>query len=235
MFSGIRHDFARGGGDFGEELRTNGAFFAKIGATMRYQFLIDTYETEIEKVLSVWAMCRDDDLRRRPRDDDRRGRSLHEHMVHQCVSENLWFEDMLGVSVTENPLPPEETRMGFIKQYAHDARARLEALKDKDVGWWEETVNFFEERRTRGWIMTRRIAHTAHHRGQQTILLRILGQGLHSTYGPTADTGGLMQHNAPVIYPYPDLDALLAGETGGGNKRQLPGPGDRPVTERPDR
>ena len=29
---------------------------------MDYQFLIETYQTEIEKVLSVWAMFDDDDL-----------------------------------------------------------------------------------------------------------------------------------------------------------------------------
>ncbi len=34
---------------------------------MRYpQFLVDTYETEIEKVLGVWAMFEDEDLKKRP-------------------------------------------------------------------------------------------------------------------------------------------------------------------------
>ena len=81
--------------------------------------------------------------------------------------------------------------------------------------------------------MVRRIAHTAHHRGQQTTLLRMLNRDLHSTYGPTADTGGLMQNKAPVIYPYPDLDTLLEAEAAGGAKAPLPGPGDKPATERP--
>jgi hypothetical protein len=81
--------------------------------------------------------------------------------------------------------------------------------------------------------MVRRIAHTAHHRGQQTTLLRSLGRNLHSTYGPTADTGGLMQNNAPVIYAYADLAPLIDGETTGGRKAKLPGPGEKPPTERP--
>jgi hypothetical protein len=42
-------------------------------------------------------------------------------------------------------------------------------------------------------VMTRRLTHTSHHRGQQMAMLRMLGRTLHSTYGPTADTGGLMQ------------------------------------------
>jgi len=83
--------------------------------------------------------------------------------------------------------------------------------------------------------MVRRIAHTAHHRGQQTAMLRMLGRDLHSTYGPTADTGGLMQDHAPTIYAYPDEDSLGAGESGGGSpKVALPGGGGHPVTERPD-
>jgi hypothetical protein len=48
--------------------------------------------------------------------------------------------------------------------------------------------------------MTRRIAHSAHHRGQQTAMLRMLGRDLHSTYGPTADTGGLPADDAPTLY-----------------------------------
>ena len=35
-----------------------------------------------------------------------------------------------------------------------------------------------------------------------------------------------MQNNAPVIYAYADLDALLVGEKAGGQKAPLPGPGD---------
>src|SRR5581483_11527137 len=170
---------------------------------MRYRFLVDTYETEILKVLSVWSMFEDGDLKRRPGNDGR-GRSPLEHMVHQCVSENLWFSNMLGIDVTECPLPAEETRLGFLRQYAHDASRRKSMLAQKPDDWWEEDAAFFEVRRSRAWIVTRRLTHTAHHRGQQTALLRMLGRDLHSTYGPTADTGGLMANHAPVIYAYAD-------------------------------
>ena len=82
--------------------------------------------------------------------------------------------------------------------------------------------------------MTRRIAHSAHHRGQLTVMLSMLGREIYSTYGPSADTGGLMIHNAPTIYPYPSIEALISGEMRGGTKAFLPGPGDKPCTERPD-
>jgi len=60
-------------------------------------------------------------------------------------------------------------------------------------------------------------------------MLRMLGRDLHSNYGPTADTGGLMQNHAPTIYAYPTLSALLEESP----KAKLPGPGDKPPTERP--
>jgi uncharacterized damage-inducible protein DinB len=201
---------------------------------MRYDFLIETYETERVKVLSVWSEFRDEDLGIRPRTGDPRGRSVREQMVHQCVSEDFWFRTMFGIDVGAPPLPKPETRLEFIKRYAADSGKRLAALLEKSDQWWEEEADFFDVRRPRTWIMTRRLNHTSHHRGQQMAMLRMLGRELHSNYGPTADTGGLMIDRAPTIYAYLDLDALLEGEAGGGAKRPLPGSGGRPVTERPE-
>lgn len=200
---------------------------------MRYQFLVETFDTERLKVLSVWSMFRDDDLAIRPHATDTRGRSVREQMVHQCVSENLWFSGMLGIEVSLEPLPDRETRLPFIERYAATSAERLDELSSKPDAWWEGETRFFDTTRTRGWVVVRRIAHTAHHRGQQMAMLRMLNRDLHSSYGPTADTGGLMQNQAPVIYAYTDLDALLAAEAVGGRKSPLPGPGAQPPTERP--
>jgi len=200
---------------------------------MRYRFLIDTYETERVKVVSVWSLFKDEDLPVRPHQVDPRGRSVHEHMVHQCVSEDFWFRTMLDIDVGAPPLPIRETRWEFIKRYAEDSGKRLAALRGEDETWWEEDVTFFDVPRSRAWVMTRRMTHTAQHRGQLMAMLRMLGHDLHSTYGPTADTGGLMQNHAPTIYAYASLDALLEGEAAGGAKAPLPGPSDKPVTERP--
>ena len=202
---------------------------------MGYKFLVDTYETERMKTLSTWSTFKDEDMKRRPHPQDRRGRNAHEHMVHQCVGENTWFCNMLGIDVGAPPLPEKETRLEFIKRYAEDSGKRLASLKEKNDAWWEEEVNFFNVKRSRAWIVTRRIAHTALHRGQMTMLLRITGREIYSTYGPSADTGGLMQNKAATIYPYTSIEALIDGETAGGNnKATLPGPGDKPCTERPD-
>lgn len=200
---------------------------------MRYRFLVDTYETERLKVLSVWSMFRDEDLPARPHPSDRRGRSVHEQMVHQCVSEDGWFRTMLGIDVGAPPLPEAETRLGFTRRYAADSAQRLAELRAKPDEWWEAEVAFFTVRRSRAWVMVRRIAHTAHHRGQQTALLRMLNRDIHSTYGPSADTGGLPQQKAPTVYAYPDETALLNGEARGGEKARLPGTGTASPTERP--
>jgi uncharacterized damage-inducible protein DinB len=209
---------------------------------MRYAFLVETYATERMKVVSVWSEFRDEDLPVRPREDDSRGRSVHEQMVHQCVSENLWFRDMLGIDVCAGnkgvlksapALPRQETKLEFIKRYAEDSGKRLEALRQTNDEWWEGDTKFFDVQRSRAWVMTRRIAHTSHHRGQLMAMLRMLGREVHSNYGPTADTGGLMQNDAPTIYAYESLEELLAGEDAGGAKAKLPGSGGKAVTERP--
>ncbi len=202
---------------------------------MRYEFLVETYGTERIKVVSVWSEFRDEDLPVRPRQSDSRGRSVHEQMVHQCVSESLWFINMLGIDVGAPPLPAVETRLEFMKRYAEDSGKRLAELRAKDDGWWESETKFFDVQRSRAWVMVRRIAHTAHHRGQQMGTLRTLGRDLHSNYGPTADTGGLMQNHAPTIYGYPSLKALFDGEAAGGKKTTLPGAAGKAVTERPDK
>jgi uncharacterized damage-inducible protein DinB len=201
---------------------------------MRYEFLVDTYDTERLKVLSIWSEFKDEDLPSRPSRTDKRGRSVHEHMVHQCVSENTWFINMLGIDVDAPPLPELENRLNFIRRYADDSAKRRAVLESKDERWWEAEARFFDVPRSRAWIMTRRIAHTSHHRGQLMSMLRMLGRDLHSNYGPTADTGGLMQNHAPTLYAYPTVDALIAGETAGGRKSELPGAGGDAVTERPD-
>jgi len=195
----------------------------------RYRFLTDAYETEALKTLSVWSMFQDGDLMCRPNETDPRGRSVLEHMIHQCISEDAWFQKMLGIQVTASPIPACETRLAFIRAYARDSSARLAVLAQKDDGWWEELTAFFDATRSRAWIMARRLLHSAHHRGQQTTLLRMFGRDLYSIYGPTADTGGLPADRAKTIYAYASLQNLLDDQP----KNPLPGPRSGPATERP--
>jgi uncharacterized damage-inducible protein DinB len=198
---------------------------------MEHAFLAATYETERLKMLSTWSLFDDGDLPFRPAAD---ARSVHEHLVHQCLSEEAWFSRMLGVDAGVPPLPAEESRLAFLDHYARASARRLEALASQPDRWFDDMTAFFDVTRSRAWVLTRRIAHSAHHRGQLTIYLRLLGRKLYSTYGPTADTGGLPANGAVVVYRYPSIDALLEAERRGGESPALPDRGGRPVSERPD-
>jgi uncharacterized damage-inducible protein DinB len=181
----------------------------------RYEFLVETYRTERLKILGVWSQIPDARMHFRP---EPRARSPLEHMVHQCISENNWMRDMLGIASSLPPLPAQETRQGFIAHYESCSAGRLKTLAEKSDDWFEQTTRFFDVDRSRAWVLTRRISHSAHHRGQLTVYLRLWGQPLYSTYGPTADTGGLAVNGGRVIY----RDEALPVKT------------DKPVTERPD-
>lgn len=197
----------------------------------RYDFLVETYRTERLKTLSVWSQVPESRMTFRP---EPRARSPLEHMVHQCVSEDTWMKTMLGIEVSRPALPREETRLAFMDHYAVVSGERLAALAAKPDTWFEEPTNFFEVTRSRAWVVTRRLTHSSHHRGQLTVYLRLFEQDLYSTYGPTADTGGLFQDHAPVIYRYASIEDLLEGERAGGRWPPLPGPGEHAPTERPD-
>ena len=195
----------------------------------RYDFLVDTYRTERLKTLSVWSQIPDAQMGFRP---EPRARTPVEHMVHQCLSEDAWMQSMLGITTSRPPLPAEETRLAFLEHYAACSAERLAALEAAAETWFEEETMFFDVRRTRTWVLARRFTHSAHHRGQLTAYLRLWGDALYSTYGPTADTGGLAKTGGRVIYRYASAEDLLEKESRGGDWPALPGPGTAPPTER---
>lgn len=196
-----------------------------------YRFLLDTYDTERLKTLSTWSHFQPAQLAFRP---EPRARTPLEHMVHQCLSEDTWMREMLGLVTTLPTLPAVETLAGFAAHYAEASRQRLEQLRAQPDAWFAGEATFFDVPRSRAWILLRRIAHSAHHRGQLTAYLRFLGTNLHSTYGPTADTGGLFRDRAPTIYRHAGLDDTLAAASGAGTApAPLPPPPPRAVTERP--
>jgi len=200
------------------------------GAVSAFSFLADTYETERLKTLGVWSLFRDDELAFRPAPLSRTPR---EQMVHQCMSEDAWMSRMLGLESGMPQLPEAETRTAFLRHYADASARRLEALRGKPDAWYGETTTFFDVPRSRSWVLVRRFTHSAHHRAQLTVYLRLLGRALYSTYGPTADTGGLFQNGAAVVYRYASLEELLEAEERGGLFPALPGPGEKSPTERP--
>lgn len=151
-----------------------------------YQHLLDTYVSETNKVVPVWRAFSDADLDYKPHPKSTDVRGI---LKHQLLSERRFFGEFLG---TPEP-PPNEVLPATLTIETASARLvelvlkRLAFFAQQDTVWWMETVPFFDVRRQRIWIFWRRILHTAHHRTQLTVYLRLLGKEIPSTYGPTAD------------------------------------------------
>jgi uncharacterized damage-inducible protein DinB len=155
-------------------------------AQEQFQYLLDTYASECNKVVSTWREFSDADLNYRPHP---RSSSVQEILKHQLLSERRFFGEFLS---TPEPapgvvLPAVITMETVTERFVELARPRLEFFADRDAAWWMTTVPFFDVRRQRIWIFWRRVLHTAHHRTQLTVYLRLLGKDVPSTYGPTAD------------------------------------------------
>ncbi len=150
------------------------------------QHAMDTYASEINKVFSTWSAFADSDLAFRPH---ARSSSVAEILRHQLLSERRFFGEFLGT-----PEPPAEATLpqtpgieSFSARLVELARPRLTFLAAQSEPWWMENAPFFDTTRQRIWIFWRRVLHTAHHRTQLTVYLRLLDKAVPATYGPTAD------------------------------------------------
>jgi uncharacterized damage-inducible protein DinB len=151
-----------------------------------FQHLLDTYASETNKVISVWRDFSDGDLSFRPH---AKSSTVLEVMKHQVLSERRFFGEFLGAPEPEAAavLPTELNVAPLSNRILELARPRLTFLAERDQAWWLTTVRFFDAERQRIWIFWRRVLHTAHHRTQLTVYLRLLGKPVPATYGPTAD------------------------------------------------
>ncbi len=151
-----------------------------------FQHALDIYASETNKVASVWRQFSGVDLTYRPHP---RSSTVVDILKHQMLSERRFFGEFLG---SPEPAPAEVLPLGqsledFIQRLVSLAMPRLSFLAARPQDWWFETVPFFEVQRQRVWIFWRRVLHTAHHRTQLTVYLRLLDKPVPSTYGPTAD------------------------------------------------
>jgi uncharacterized damage-inducible protein DinB len=150
------------------------------------QHLLDTYASETSKVFSVWRQFSDEHLSFRPH---ARSSSVLDILKHQLLSERRFFGEFLGMpepSASE-VLPQQISISACAGRLVELARPRLGFLAMQTEHWWLERVTFFDVERERIWIFWRRVLHTAHHRTQLTVYLRLLGKMVPATYGPTAD------------------------------------------------
>ena len=151
-----------------------------------FQHLVKTYASEVNKLNSVWHEFAEEDLTFKPHP---RSTTVGEIIEHELLSERRFFGEFL--SLPEVPakevLPLERTPAAFAARMVELSRARLQFLAERDEEWWLAVVPFFDVERERIWILWRRILHTAHHRAQLGVYLRLLNKKVPSIYGPTAD------------------------------------------------
>ncbi len=151
-----------------------------------FQHLLDSYASETNKVISVWREFRPDDLSFLPHP---KSSSVEDIMKHQLLSERRFFGEFLGSPepAPAEVLPQSASPEAYAQRMLDLALPRLAYFAPKDEAWWMEIVPFFDVTRQRIWILWRRVLHTAHHRTQLTVYLRLLGKKVPATYGPTAD------------------------------------------------
>jgi uncharacterized damage-inducible protein DinB len=152
------------------------------------QHLIDTYASETNKTASVWSELRDDQLEFRPHT---RSSTVRQILVHQLLSERRFFAEFVGLAepAVETLLPHGDAPgvAAYVGRLVALAIPRLGPLAAAAESFWLEDVPFFDVRRSRLWVVWRRILHTAHHRAQVGVCLRLLEDRVPATYGPTAD------------------------------------------------
>jgi uncharacterized damage-inducible protein DinB len=155
-------------------------------AVAALQHVIDTYASETNKVAAVWRGFGDADLAFRPHP---RSSTVGDILKHQLLSERRFFGEFLG-----SPEPPAADVVpaplgvaAAIARLCDLALPRLGYLAGQPEAWWVGRVAFFDVERERAWIVWRRILHTAHHRTQLSVYLRLLDRRVPPTYGPTAD------------------------------------------------
>jgi uncharacterized damage-inducible protein DinB len=151
-----------------------------------FQHAIEIYAGETNKVISVWRAFRDEDQEFRPHP---RSSTVGEILKHQLLSERRFFAEFLGAPepAASAVLPHETTIEAYSLRMAELAAPRLDFLAAREENWWLGAANFFDVERERIWIFWRRVLHTAHHRTQLTVYLRMLDKAVPATYGPTAD------------------------------------------------
>jgi uncharacterized damage-inducible protein DinB len=150
------------------------------------QHLLDVYASEINKTASVWHAFDAATLGFRPHP---KSSTVADIFKHELLSGRRFFGEFLGLpepdaaSVVPDPITVEAS----VARLADLARARLPHLARGSRAWWEEPVKFFDVERARVWVFWRRVLHSAHHRTQLTVYLRLLERPVPPIYGPTAD------------------------------------------------
>ena len=150
------------------------------------QHVIDTYASETNKTSSVIRQFDETDFPFRPHP---KSSTVLEICLHQLVSERRFFAEFLDLPEPDasSVIPAGISPLALAERLEELALPRLAFLSRQPGAWWLAPHRFFDVERQRIWIFWRRVLHSAHHRTQLTVYLRLLNKPVVSVYGPTAD------------------------------------------------
>jgi uncharacterized damage-inducible protein DinB len=151
-----------------------------------FEHMLRIYGSETNKTIAMWMRFLPEHLGFRP---DEKSMTVEEIFKHQLLSERRFFSEFLNSAepASDAVLPENLSAKGYSDRLRELAIPRLAFMAICSQKWWLEKVKFFDVERERIWIFWRRVVHTAHHRGQLSVYLRLLGQDVPATYGPSAD------------------------------------------------
>jgi len=155
-------------------------------ADRSYQHVLDTYASEVNKTIDVWTRFSDAEMSFKPSE---RSTDVRGILKHELLSQRRFFAVFLGLPETSagEVLPEPESISGYSERLRDFAVVRLRYFANCDRDWWLSEVPFFDVRRERIWVFWRRVLHSAHHRTQLTVYMRLLNKPVPPVYGPTAD------------------------------------------------
>ena len=151
-----------------------------------FQHIVDVYASEINKIATVWRAFDDGVLDYRPHP---KSTTVADTFKHELLSARRFFGEFLGLPEPDaaSVVPAPIAVGACVARLGDFARARLPHLAAATHAWWHAPVKFFDVERTREWVFWRRVLHSAHHRTQLTVYLRLLDRPVPPVYGPTAD------------------------------------------------
>jgi len=159
-----------------------------------FKAVLSTYEHEYQNTLKVLRAIPEDKINFTPHEKMRPAGRLAWHIVR--------IEDMFGRGALSDkiivgggaPVNPPATIAAIIEIYEKQHPEIVAAWKAFDESRWMEKIPFLKPS-GETWMEMSRIAylqsalmsHTIHHRGQLTVLLRLMGAKVPGVYGPSAD------------------------------------------------
>ncbi len=147
---------------------------------------VKTWRDESESTIKIFSNISDEKLNEKISENVRTlGRNcwhITQTLTEMPSQVNIGIENVLD----KKPIP--STTKEIIDTYKYHSEEMIKAIqekwKDEDLS---EVVDIYGERWERGRILAMLVNHQIHHRGQITVVMRLLGLQVPGIYGPSKE------------------------------------------------